>query len=292
VVGPMANNLSSITAVTKAVIEAQPWDRDPKCCPLTWRNELFERIQSKPLVIAVIRDDRVVKLHPPVARVLEEVASLLEQAGHEIVPWEPGTLHQELIDVLDQYYIADGGEDIKRDIEAGGEPYIPHVEALVNRGKPISVYSYWQLNKQRLALQKRFLDLWNATKSAQTSKNIDIILAPVMPHSAVPHRKCRWVGYTKVFNVVDYPSVVLPAGEVSKELDRVASETMDAYIPRNKLDEWNWDNFDLEAMDGMPIGVQVVARRLEEEKVLGAAKVVDNVLKQARALRDGASQLK
>jgi len=104
-----------------------------------------------------------------------------------------------------------------------------------------------------------------------------VLLTPVMPHSAVPHRKCRWVGYTKVFNFVDYPAVVLPAGQVSKELDSEATKLMGAYQPRNTLDEWNWNTFDLDSMDGMPIGVQIVSRRLQEEKALGAAKAIDIV---------------
>jgi len=165
-------------------------------------------------------------------------------------------------------------------VAAGGEPYIPHVEALVNRGKPISVYEYWQLNKQKVAVQKRFLDLWNSTTSAASGRAVDILLAPVMPHCAVRHRECRWVGYTKVFNAVDYPSVVLPAGEVSRTLDAAAAEAFAKYVPRNPLDEWNRRIFDLDAMDGMPIGVQVVARRLEEEVALGAATMVDSVLKR------------
>jgi amidase len=187
-------------------------------------------------------------------------------------------LHK-LIILQDQYYTADGGEDIRRDVEAGGEPFIPHVEALVNKGKPISVYEYWQLNKQKLSAQKRYLDLWNSTKSAKTGKQIDILLTPVMPHSAVPHRKCRWVGYTKVFNFVDYPAVVLPAGHISKELDSKTVKDMTSYQARNPLDQWNWDLFDVDTMDGMPIGVQIVARRLQEEKVLGAAKAIDKVLR-------------
>jgi amidase len=142
------------------------------------------------------------------------------------------------------------------------------------------VYEYWQLNKQKSALQKRFLDLWNSTKSGTTGQQIDILLAPVMPHSAVPHRKCRWVGYTKVFNFVDYPAVVLPAGQVSKELDGEAAKAMNAYHPRNALDEWNWNLFDIDTMNGMPIGVQVVARRLQEEKALGAAKAIDDILRK------------
>jgi Asp-tRNA(Asn)/Glu-tRNA(Gln) amidotransferase A subunit family amidase len=101
-----------------------------------------------------------------------------------------------------------------------------------------------------------------------------------MPHSAVPHRKCRWVGYTKVFNFVDYPAVVLPAGEVSKQLDSEAAKNMGEYEPRNTLDEWNWKTFDLDTMDGMPIGIQIVARRLQEEKALGAATAIDSLLKK------------
>jgi Asp-tRNA(Asn)/Glu-tRNA(Gln) amidotransferase A subunit family amidase len=136
------------------------------------------------------------------------------------------------------------------------------------------------LNKKKLELQKRYLDLWNSTRSANSGKPIDILLTPVMPHSAVPHRKCKWVGYTKVFNFVDYPAVVLPAGQVSKDLDGEAAKKMSEYEPRNVMDDWNWQTFDLDTMDGMPIGVQIVARRLQEEKALGAATVIDSILKK------------
>lgn len=275
----MSRNIESLVSITKAIVSAAPWQLDPRCCPLPWRSGMFIEAQTRPLVIGVMHHDGVVRPHPPVARVLQEVASKLQAAGHEIVPWGPGSLHQECIDIMDRFYTVDGGEDIKRDVQVAGEPFIPHVEALVNKGSPISVYSYWQLNRQKLAAQKKFLDLWNATVSTSSGKPIDVLLTSVMPHSAVPHRKCRWVGYTKVFNFVDYPAVVLPAGEVSKELDRVGAADMESYQPRNDLDRWNWNLFDLESMNGMAIGVQVVARRLEEEKVLGAAKVIDQLLK-------------
>lgn len=279
VIGPMSRCIDSLVAVTRAVINASPWDHDPKCSPVPWRQGIFEDAQSRPLRIAVMTDDGVVRPHPPVARVLEEVVAKLKRAGHDILPWNPGSLHQECIDIMDQYYTADGGEDIRREVEAGGEPFIPHVEALINKGKPISVFAYWQLNKQKTVAQKRYLDLWKSTRSPTTGQEIDVLITPVMPHSAVPHRKCRWVGYTKVFNFVDYPAVVIPAGEVSKELDSNAATTMNTYRPRNPLDEWNWNLFDVNAMDGMPIGVQVVARRLNEERVLGAARAIDSVLR-------------
>ena len=61
---------------------------------------MFIEAQTRPLVIAVMRDDGVVKPHPPVTRVLEDVAAKLEMAGHEIISWTPGSLHQECIDIM------------------------------------------------------------------------------------------------------------------------------------------------------------------------------------------------
>jgi Asp-tRNA(Asn)/Glu-tRNA(Gln) amidotransferase A subunit family amidase len=100
VIGPMSRNIDSLIAATRSVIESAPWDLDPKCCPIPWRSDEFESARSRPLVIAVMRDDGVVKPHPPTIRALEDVASKLEAAGHELVSWQPGALHQECIDIM------------------------------------------------------------------------------------------------------------------------------------------------------------------------------------------------
>jgi amidase len=96
----MSRNIESLIATTKAVIDAAPWDLDPKCCPVPWRSAMFEDARTRPLVIAVMRDDEVVRPHPPITRVLDEVARKLELAGHEIISWTPGSLHQECIDIM------------------------------------------------------------------------------------------------------------------------------------------------------------------------------------------------
>jgi amidase len=96
----MSRNIESLIAATRAVIAAAPWNQDPKCCPVPWRYDMFEEAQTRPLVIAAMRDDGVVRPHPPITRVLDEVAKKLELAGHEIVSWTPGSLHQECIDIM------------------------------------------------------------------------------------------------------------------------------------------------------------------------------------------------
>lgn len=163
-------------------------------------------------------------------------------------------------------------------MKAGGEPFLPHVQGLVDRGPPISVYEYWQLNKRKVAVQNAYAALWNSIKS-QSGKTVDVLLVPAMPHTALPHRGCRWVGYTKMFNILDYPALVFPAGQVSKEID---SNLPREYIPRNAADAWNWERYDPETMDGHNIGLQIVGRRYEEEKVLGAARQFERVLSTAQ----------
>jgi amidase len=85
--------------VTKAVIDAEPWLLDPKVSPIPWRADVYHEIQTRPLVIGVLYDDGVVKVHPPVERVLRETVAKLKAAGHEVVEWEP-SLHRECIKIM------------------------------------------------------------------------------------------------------------------------------------------------------------------------------------------------
>ncbi|KAI0173252.1 amidase [Hypoxylon sp. FL1284] len=276
-VGPLARSLPSLTLVMKELIQLEPWKLDARCAPVPWRNEVFNEFKSKPLTIGVLADDGVVRPHPPLSRVLLSLVEKLREAGHDIVEWN-ADLHAECIQVMDEFYTADGGEDIRRDVLAGGEPFIPHVEALVNKGQPISVYDYWQLNRRKVMLQQAYLNKWNGIRSPKTGNQVDIVLMPPMPHTAVPHRSCRWVGYTKIWNVLDYTALVIPAGKVTS-VDREA--TWD-YAPRNALDEHNlalWKQAGEQMGElGLPVGVQIVGRKLEEEKVLAIASIVDELL--------------
>lgn len=109
-----------------------------------------------------------------------------------------------------------------------------------------------------------------------TGRPVDVLLVPTMPHTALPHRGCRWVGYTKLFNLLDYTALSFPAGRASKQLD---GKPLQRYEPRNAHDAWNWERYDCESMDDHHVGLQIVGRRFEEEKVLGVAQQIDCLLK-------------
>lgn len=96
-----------------------------------------------------------------------------------------------------------------------------------------------------------------------------------MPHTAVLHGSCRWTGYTKVFNFLDYTALTFPVGKAKKEIDEKYNVK---YDPRNEIDAWNWGLYDGLAMEGRDVGLQLVGRRFEEEKVLGAMTQIKKLL--------------
>ncbi|KPI38036.1 Acetamidase [Cyphellophora attinorum] len=283
-VGPMARSMDSLVFTMKTLLDAKPWNADPAVTPKSWDDIAFSEAQNRPLTIGVMYDDGVVKVHPPIERVLFEMTRALKAAGHEVIMWDP-SLHADCIQVMDQYYTSDGGEDIRRDVAAGGEPMIPHVEALVNRAPAISVYDYWQLNKQKIRLQKAYYDKWNACQGP-SGRKVDVLLTPTMPHTALPHKGCRWVGYTKIWNFLDYPAVVFPAGRADKQRDGGLDSN---HVPRNEADAWNWSRYDCVSMHGHPVGLQIIGPRFSEETVLGAARMCGSLLSHEEPYVNGAT---
>ena len=98
-VGPMARSLESITSTMKLVIDQKPWNDDPRVDRLPWSESDYESTQSRPLTIGLLLDDGVVKVHPPIERVIRDAAKKLAGAGYVIVPWNSAG-HAETIRVM------------------------------------------------------------------------------------------------------------------------------------------------------------------------------------------------
>jgi amidase len=95
----MARSLSSLTLVTKLVIEAAPWTMDPQLPPIPWRENVFQDFSTRLLVVGAMLDDGVVKVHPPIERVFCELVTKLKAAGHEVVEWD-SSLNSKCIDIM------------------------------------------------------------------------------------------------------------------------------------------------------------------------------------------------
>lgn len=94
--GPMAKTLQDITMYSKAVVDAKPWLVDPTMLPIPW--QIVEPKQK--LKIAVMWNDGICRPTPPVARALKETVQKLENAGHEVVEWDPKEFHLKALQIL------------------------------------------------------------------------------------------------------------------------------------------------------------------------------------------------
>ncbi|ROW05086.1 hypothetical protein VSDG_00580 [Cytospora chrysosperma] len=257
--GPMARTIADIELEARAVVAGQPWLRDPRMLPIPWRDaELPPRLR-----FAVMWDDGMVTPTPPVARALKATVDKLRAAGHEIVDWDPKDQAQG-VSLLGRLFVADGAKSIRKELERAGEPFRPEM-AMYETAEELGTYEMWQVHIERTALQKRYLERWNEA-------GIDAILCPTTPFSTVRNGQYKHVGYTGVFNVLDYACISFPTGmSVEKDIDMPLG---DGHQPLSETCGEIHAEYDAHVVHDMPISLQLVARRLEEEKVIAMVKRV------------------
>jgi amidase len=95
----MTRSLSSLKVIMQNVLDAKPWVFDPRVTPIPWREDIYQEVQLRPLTIGVLVDDGVVKVHPPIGRVLRDLETKLRAAGHDIIAWDPSH-HRECIEIM------------------------------------------------------------------------------------------------------------------------------------------------------------------------------------------------
>ncbi|CBX97749.1 hypothetical protein IAQ61_001049 [Plenodomus lingam] len=256
--GPMAKTLDDIILYSKAIIDSQLWKVDPKLLPIPWRPVE----PPKKLKIAVLWNDGICRPTPPVTRALKETSEKLKNAGHEIIDWDP-KLHESAISILARMFVADGGKSVETLLAPTKEPFRPEMQPYAD-AKELGTYDMWQLHIEKSELQRQYLEQW-------MSHGLDAILAPTTPYSTVPHGHFKYVGYTGVFNVVDYAATSFPSGVF-------VDKSKDAYDPDDKpqgdICHSTRESYDAELLHGLPVNLQLIAQRLEEEKVLAMTATV------------------
>lgn len=257
--GPMARSVADLKLFAQSVVGASPWLKDPKCVDIPWRPVTL----PESLKIAVLWHDGICQPTPPVARALKEVTARLESRGHKIVEWDAQG-HGTALDLIAKFFLADGGKSIRKVLEEADEPFRPEMKAY-ETATELGVYDLWQLQRQRTDLSKMYLDKW------ATSEGVDAILLPTTPYAAVKNGQFKYIGYTGVFNVLDYSAVSFPTGlHVDEKVDTVPS----GFKALSEIDETTAKEYDAAAVHGMPISLQLVGGRLQEEKMLEIAERV------------------
>jgi amidase len=163
-----------------------------------------------------------------------------------------------------------------------GEPLIKEVQRFVSADDPavpIPLLSFEGLTVQKEDFENKYHDYWNSTSDKTgTAHPVDGVILPVAPTAAVINDKYMYYGYTNVANLLDYTCVSFPVTTADRDLD-VADRD---YMPLNDLDRDNWNAYDPQAYHGAPVGLQVMGRRLEEEKMLSVSEAIVTALDASR----------
>ncbi|KAJ5463316.1 Amidasefungi [Penicillium sp. IBT 31633x] len=278
VAGPMATSMATTEYFMESLLASHPWNLDPYTVPIPWRKELAAPPANRKLRLGVVFDDGVVKPQPPVARAMRETVDALRAAGHEVIEWDT-SLHIAASNLWTKGIQADGGQHCRALCEITGEPLIQGM--LVGKeGDLLSSEEREQFEATKMALQTAFLKQW-------VSLGIDALLMPVIPWVGYKPKTWveskHWVGYTAMWNLLDYAAVTVPVTRADRGLDSVGegvNAEWETHSTRNESDAFNYQQYDIDLVHGMPIGVQIIGGRFGEEKAVAVGKVIDELVNQ------------
>ncbi|KZT35849.1 amidase signature enzyme [Sistotremastrum suecicum HHB10207 ss-3] len=290
---PMARTLDDLETFWKAVVSMKPWEYDHSCHPIPWRD--VPKPEAGKTKWGVMWDDGMVTPSPPCTRALMTIVQTLMKEGHEVVAFEPPS-PAEGFEIGSQLIFADGGKTMMKPFrwfernDLGAQNayswlktprFIKKIYAFIfrylsrdsltativgNLGEK-TVEEQYALNARREAYKAKWFEAWKA-------QDIDYLLTVPNALPAVPHGGMKTsvasVGYSFLFNIIDYTAGVLPVTHVDAKLDSLPAD----FKPKNAIERGHYKLYDVNAMNGLPIGVQVVGRRLEEEKVLEGMKAI------------------
>ncbi|RDA85218.1 hypothetical protein CP532_3284 [Ophiocordyceps camponoti-leonardi (nom. inval.)] len=273
--GPMGRSVEDLDLFMRVVLAAEPWLRQPMLA-MPWRPQT-EVLRREKLRVGFMAWDGVVMPHPYITRVLADVRAKLESAGHEVIDFEPYQHKKAWDEILLPLYFCDGAAGIKRALAAGNEPMVPSARRLIEDPavRVRSVEENWELNVARDIYRAEYLERWTATANqTKSGKTIDVLICPPCCVQSTPHDVKPWWGYAAIWNLLDYPAGVIPAGTV------LATDVYpEGYQPVNELDKENMELYDNGLYLGMPVAIQLVGRRHDDEKVMGAMQIVDDLVR-------------
>lgn len=242
-VGPMARTIGDVVLLFRTL---SGQDRnDPASPPMTLREPSYEQLRAK--TIGFFEDDGLVPITPETRAAVQAAAQALRDAGFTVEPFRPRTLEQ-LRKLWWKFFVQCGAmfdAPLIRGKESQLSPIFAEFIQIAGSVPPLTATQLLEAWAE--------LDLLRA-KTLEEMSAYPVLLCPVASVPAWRHGERKWtiegrtvdyldaVRHTQWFNTLGAPAAVVPVGG---------------------------------SPEGLPIGVQVVARPFEDEVVLGVAAIVD-----------------
>ncbi len=132
-------------------------------------------------------------------------------------------------------------------------------------------WHYWQLVEAQMEYQRRFLEALDHDEGGP----FDLILCPACALPAFTHGSSRDLilagGYTALYNVLGYPTGIVPITRVRADEEVGRSPSRDRVEQTARTVELG--------SAGLPVGVQVVARPWREHVALAAMHAIEGVVR-------------
>jgi amidase len=242
-IGSLARTMADVTLFFRTLSGQDP--ADPVSPPVPLRQPSLDELRSQP--IGFFEDDGLVPVTPETRAAIQSAAAALRAAGFRVEPFRPRTL--ELLRQLWWKFF----------VQCGVMFYAPDIRGREHQLSPIFTEflgfsaALPPLTATQLLDAWAELDLLRSTTLAELSA-YPVLLCPVASIPAFRHGERHWivenrpldyldsVRHTQWFNALGAPAAVVPVGQ---------------------------------SPEGLPIGVQVVARPFRDELALGIASIVD-----------------
>jgi Asp-tRNA(Asn)/Glu-tRNA(Gln) amidotransferase A subunit family amidase len=242
-VGPMARTIDDVSLLFRTLAGHDPLD--PVSAPAPLQQPSLDELREN--VIGFFEDDGLVAVTKETRAAVQAAREALRSAGFRTEPFRPSTL-EPLRKVWWKFFVQCGAMFYEPEIFGKRYKLSPIFEEFLTIAEASG-----KLTAAELLEAWAELDLLRARALAEMKK-YPVLLCPVAAIPAFRHEERAWtvdgktveyldaVRYTQWFNALAAPSAVVPVGQ---------------------------------SPEGLPIGVQIVARPFEDEVALGIAAVVD-----------------
>jgi amidase len=242
-IGPMARSMADVALLFRMLSGHDPLD--PASAPVALREPGPDELRSNR--IGFFEDDELVPVTPETRASVQAAAAALREAGFRVEPFRPSTL-EPLRQLWWKFFVHCGAMFYAPEIRGRDDELSPIFNEFLGiaAGAPA-------LTATQLLDAWAELDLLRA-KTLEEMRKFPVLLCPVASIPAFRHGERTWevegrtVGYldawrhSQWFNALAAPAAVVPVGR---------------------------------SPEGLPIGVQIVARPFDDETALGVAAVVD-----------------
>jgi amidase len=242
-IGPMARTIGDVALLFQALGGQDP--NDPVSPPVALREPTLDDLRARP--IGFFEDDGIVPVTPETRAAVNAAAQCLREAGFRGEPFRPRTLEQ-LRKLWWVFFVQCGAMFYELEIRGRRDRLSPIFLEFLEIAQAAG-----QLTATELLNAWAESDLLRA-RTLQEMSEYPVLLCPVASIPAFRPGERAWtidgrsvayldaVRHTQWFNVLAAPAAVIPVGR---------------------------------SPEGLPIGVQIVARPFEDEVALAVAAIVD-----------------